>query len=381
MANWAELPPELIGLVLKRLIAHDVYDYLSFRAVCHPWRSVASEKHNYAGVSVCKIPWLMMAEKENSDVRSFYSLSNNKFYNIHLPEARGRRCWGSPDGWLITLGIDREMHLLNPLTHVQIRLPSQTTFGDQYPEKSSFTSEVVREIFIRKAIQLSTPTSTTNGNCIVIAIYSQWGKLAIAKPTDKTWTTLESPFAHYYDVISFKDQVYAIDSYGILRICDITGIQPNVVDFASPIKNYKGCDTLYLVEISGELHLIIRYVFREEDWEDGEPENNSVTLGTCFFEIYKMDICTRQWEELDGSSEHALFLGTNCSFSLSVAEYPELKGNCVYFTDDDVDSWDCEAGRYTGIYNFENKIVEFIDLGLDMHSTFSPPLWITPNLC
>ncbi|KAF6136798.1 hypothetical protein GIB67_033584 [Kingdonia uniflora] len=213
MSNWPELPPELIGLVVKRLLGyHDLSDYFSFRGVCHSWRFVATEKQNYVG----------------------------------------------------------------------IRLQSQTTFGDQYPEKSSFTSEVVREIFIL---------------------------------------------------------------------------------------------------ISGELHLIIRYVFHDEDWEDGEPENNSVTLGACFFEIYKMDICTRQWEELDGSSEHALFLGTNCSFSLSVAEYPELKGNCVYFTDDDVDTWDCEAGRFTGIYNFEDQTVEFIDLGLDMHSTFSPPLWISPNLC
>ncbi|KAF6171446.1 hypothetical protein GIB67_025940 [Kingdonia uniflora] len=240
MANWAELPPELIGLVLKRLIAHDVYDYLSFRAVCHPWRSVASEKHNYAGVSVCKIPWLMMAEKENSDVRSFYSLSNNKFYNIHLPEAG--------EGGVGGLRM--------------IRLPSQTTFGDQYPEKSSFTSKVVREIFIRKAIRLSTPTSTTNGNCIIIAIYSQWGN-------GRNWM-----------------------------------VRVNMLFFWV---------------------LIVR--------------------------------------------------------SLSVAEYPELKGNCVYFTDDDVNSWDCEAGRYTGIYSFENQTDEFIDLGLDMHSTFSPPLWITPNLC
>ncbi|KAF6146097.1 hypothetical protein GIB67_033456 [Kingdonia uniflora] len=161
---------------------------------------------------VHKIPGLMMAEKDGSDIRSFYSLSTKKFINIHLTELRGRRCWGSPYGWLIILGTDLEIHLLNPLTHAQIRLPSQTTFKDQYPEKSNFTSEVVREIFIRKAIRLSTPTSTINGNCIVMTIYSHWGKLAIAKPGDKTWTTLESSFAHYYDVICFKDQVNAIYS-------------------------------------------------------------------------------------------------------------------------------------------------------------------------
>ncbi|KAF6146101.1 hypothetical protein GIB67_033460 [Kingdonia uniflora] len=305
MASWAELPEELIGLVVKRLVGHhDLTDYFSFRGVCRQWRSVASEKHSYAGVSGYKVPWLMMAEKENSDDR-------------------------------------------------------------------------LRKVFVRKAIRLS----TANDNCIVLGIYSQYGKLAIAKPADKTWMTLECPPGHHQDIICFKDQVYAVDAYGIFRICDITSIQPNAVDFASPPEEFEAADTLYLVEISGDLHLILRVDFRNRDDDGVGDPCQSENDDSHIFEIYKLDFCTKRWEELDGSIGHALFLGTNCSFSLPVSDYPELKGNCVYFTDDYSDIWEFGGGRSTGIYNFEDQKVEFINLGLDMHSMFSPPLWITPNLC
>ncbi|KAF6146093.1 hypothetical protein GIB67_033452 [Kingdonia uniflora] len=174
--------------ILDTRYGHLVFVY----GVCRAWRSVTSEKHYYTGVSGYKVPWLMMAEKEASDIRSFYSLSTKKFINISLPEVRGRRCWGSPNGWLITIGIDLE--------------------------------EV-------------------------------------------------------------------------------------------------------------------------------------------------------------GERDYAIFVGNNYSFSLSISEYPELKRNSIYFTDDYSEIYEEGGGRNTGIFDNEEETIEFIDLGLDMRSAFSPPLWITPNLC
>ena len=37
--SWSDLPPELLGLVLRRLPS--LADRVRLRAVCHPWRSNA----------------------------------------------------------------------------------------------------------------------------------------------------------------------------------------------------------------------------------------------------------------------------------------------------------------------------------------------------
>ncbi|XP_042508249.1 uncharacterized protein LOC122084230 [Macadamia integrifolia] len=40
-------------------------------------------------------PWLMLAEKKDSDNRGFYSLSTKNVYHLNLPEASGRKYWSS----------------------------------------------------------------------------------------------------------------------------------------------------------------------------------------------------------------------------------------------------------------------------------------------
>ncbi|KAF9588788.1 hypothetical protein IFM89_015515 [Coptis chinensis] len=80
-------------------------------------------------------PWLMLAKRENDNdesVRSFYSVSSKRTFQIQLPQLKGRRCWGTPYGWLLTFGLDLNIQLFNPLTGTQISLPAQPTFQHQY---------------------------------------------------------------------------------------------------------------------------------------------------------------------------------------------------------------------------------------------------------
>ncbi|XP_043716750.1 F-box protein At1g10110-like [Telopea speciosissima] len=127
MGNWSKLCNDILGLIVDQFSA--IEDVVHFGAVCRPWRSVLAEKLHFSTIAD---PWLMLAEKEDNDNRGFYSLSTQKVYNLNLPEARGRKCWSSC-GWLITLGLDLEIHLLNPFSREQIRLPPQPTLPRQYP--------------------------------------------------------------------------------------------------------------------------------------------------------------------------------------------------------------------------------------------------------
>ncbi|KAF6146083.1 hypothetical protein GIB67_038060 [Kingdonia uniflora] len=370
MADWSQLPGAPICIVAKRLLAHDLSDFLSFRGVCRNWRSVTIERHLYSGIP--RSPWMMLAEQQGSDMRRFYSLSTEKSYNFDLPEADRRRCWGSPHGWLITFGLDLQIYLLNPLSLRVIWLPPQWTF--QGEKGKWIPPEHLLVFFIGKAILSSSPTE--GDNYMVMVIYSHNFRLAVVKPGDVKWTTVKGPCGPYKDIIWFENHFYAIDNDGVLRVCDVNCDIPKVVDFAYPPDDLD-FDMLYLVEISGHLHMVSRLYFRYED--DEQHHHNERDHDTVRFDLYKLDISTRKWETLCGSGDYSLFVGNNSSFSLLASDYPKLKENCVYFTDDYADAYGAGELCSTGIFSFENDEVEFIDLGHDMRSVFSRPLWITPN--
>lgn len=104
--------------------------------------------------------------------------------------------------------------------------------------------------------------------------------------------------------------------------------------------------------------------------------------GTKLYEVYKLDFHSKKWSELFDLGDYALFIGTNISFSLSTCDYPQLKRNSIYFTDD---SSDCYGhgdggGHDMGIFDFEKENVEPFYSGEDMLSTFCPPILFVPSL-
>lgn len=118
MVDWSSLPVELLGLIAKQL--RFAQDYVRFGAVCKSWRWVILQRDG----SLCSLlPLLMLAEKEFNDLREFCCPFIDRMFKLYLPEIRGKRCWGSSDGWLVTIGSDFQMCLLNPLTRKQILLP------------------------------------------------------------------------------------------------------------------------------------------------------------------------------------------------------------------------------------------------------------------
>ncbi|KAH0690497.1 hypothetical protein KY285_017689 [Solanum tuberosum] len=88
-----------------------------------------------------------------------------------------------------------------------------------------------------------------------------------------------------------------------------------------------------------ELFIVTRYIAPAID-QDGTlklPENN---LDDQFpyqtFDVFKLDFINHDHVELQYNSSlvnRAFFIGSNTSFALSTTEFPELKPNSVYFTD------------------------------------------------
>ncbi|KAF6135879.1 hypothetical protein GIB67_006771 [Kingdonia uniflora] len=331
LRDWAGLSEELNGHIAKHVST--MKDFFFFGAVCRSWQSIMSQKqHYYSGVR--KSPWLILSENYGSvRRRSFFSLLTHNVYSIHLPKAQGRRCLGSPFGWLVTAGLDMDIHFLNPITNIQIRLPLQYPFispCDMY----NYKLKKLHRMFVKKVILSSDPSLSTT-NCITMTIYSGNGSLVVTRFGDKAWTHLESPTdeqyynifyrtpdEHYYDIFYFKGQFYGISGSGGLRICDLSSSQPKAIEFILPPDDLNAKrdslyhvkiarQSLYLVEIAGELYMAARmYYFKEDGIRQAcDP------FSTNNFEIYKSNFATKKCNKVTCLCDFALFLGINSSFA------------------------------------------------------------------
>ncbi|PIA26192.1 hypothetical protein AQUCO_09600032v1 [Aquilegia coerulea] len=376
MANWSELPEEIIDLVAKRLPPYP-NEFARFSCVCKSWNSVVKkQKSNIIRFA----PWLMLARSKNDKqfkkgaIRSFYCHSTKRLFNYYLPQAKRTRCWGTPYGWLLTFGLDLKIHLLHPLSRVQISLPSQPTFEHQHQFDAYCPEHLCQSYFTKFALS-SDPSIPESGQCpLVMAIYGEIRYLAVASPGDEVWTSVDCSRSNYQDIIFFNGHFYAISCDGMLRIIEVNTRQPKATDFASPPDNVYICSRFYLVELSGDLYMVER-AFDTTDDLPTIPCHNETT----YFVVYRFDFRSKAWTEVEDLGDHALFLGNNTSFAISTSDYPEFKENCIYFTDDHSDFYPhgfCDMG----IYDIENNTIEPFNFDDHQLSTFSRPVFFMPTL-
>ncbi|PIA56627.1 hypothetical protein AQUCO_00700763v1 [Aquilegia coerulea] len=413
MALWSELPNDLLCLIGKKLDI--VADRCRFRSVCKSWR-----------FSLCPFPqppWLMLSEsqlellqpsetnkrdeekednKEEEEeynynsrppLRGFVGIGGGEqqqqvIYEIELPEAHQMRCVGSTGNWLITVGKSSMIHLLNPISRVQIDLPNQSTFeyGFEYgSDDEGLTPEWHRDGLLRKIILSSTPSSSSCKDYIVMAIHHPKRKLAIARPGDASWTTVETPVNLIEDIIFFKNQFYAVNCVGVVMVCDIgDGLDsPKASTVIEKLPKTSYWERKYLVECLGELLLVVKCVLNLNGDYEEEKEIKLPAYQTEKFDVYKLDFTNRKWEQVNSLGEYCLFLGFNTSVSVPAVNYSEsLKKNCIYFTDDFTIGYrglDIPGGSDMGVFDMEDKSIQPHYKG-ESTCYYSPPLWLIPTL-
>lgn len=363
--DWSSIPVDLLRLVANEV--HSLEDYVHFGAVCWSWYHATTPPKNNNLKSL--FPWLLLADRENNDSRGFYSLSSNKVYEFDLPEIVGKRCWGSPFGWLVIAGIDNmEIQLFNPLSRASISLPSQTIFMGDENENS-----IMQYWYVNKVVISSNPP-----NCIVMAIYSCYRKLAFAKPGDHVWSKIRldnTIGTGFSDITYFNGDFFIAKCKGQLLVCDFSGIDPVAIEFA-PSPPGVADDAkylLYLVDLGGELCMVFRYF-------DVIETTSNISMKTRSFEVYKLDMNTRTWKQMDSLGDWSLFVGNNYTFSVRDFGCTDCRSSCIYFTHDYCQCSDQISGNDTGIYNHKGGEIQALPVSQDLYSVLRPPLWITPRL-
>ncbi|PIA65127.1 hypothetical protein AQUCO_00100553v1 [Aquilegia coerulea] len=363
--DWLELPDHILCLIADKLL--HTKDFILFGAVCRSWRSIYSEnKHTRSH----QLPFLMLSSEDNTDnqTRSFYSLTEKRYLNYQVPVPHNKFCRGYSHGWFVTVCENHQVSLLNPFSSVsnEIHLPPLTAF--EYDKKSGTP---LTPYYISKAVLSANPGSSLD--YVVMATYGGFDRLAFFKPGDKAWTSFDSKYRFFLDVIYYRDQFYVVNCDGEVFACDLNLTRPKLSRVAPCLVT--GAIKNYLVESSGDLLQVLR---------DTNFENEGHNYFNGGFEVFKLDLVKNKWNHINSLDGRVLFLGENSSFSLAASDFPGCKPNAIYFTDDYfegyADNEEFGIGPHDmGIFNLENQSHE-PHYPTKSNMIIPAPIWVEPML-
>ncbi|KAL6351593.1 hypothetical protein AAG906_040947 [Vitis piasezkii] len=296
--DWSKLPKELIELIFDEL--QHAGDIIRFGTVCRFWGLVALEARQQVFKPLRPLsPMLLLPPNKDDEAHKLYDFFKKKAYKIQIPAMRDKWCCNSWNGWLITINHTFPYEIYSP------------------PD----LDETPIEFFLNKVVLSSTP-SPSNANCVIMAIHSNYNKLAFCKPGDKRWITLKSEDIQYKDLLYYKDNFYAIGRSKVVQ-CDI-GDDPRVIPFALlPKMGY--FQYRYLVESSDCLLYVLRYLDLKDEEDplklryettgfkvfdlDSDKRKFSYRYETTTFKVYNFDFDQKKWKLVKNIKEKALLLG------------------------------------------------------------------------
>ncbi|XP_009629323.1 putative F-box protein At5g55150 [Nicotiana tomentosiformis] len=386
LVDWSELQHDLLVLIARRL--NLIEDYLSFGTVCKSWHVVVVATKCNFNSDLPRVPWLMLAEEDQEDdkscCRKFFSLYNSMILKKRIPKATGKRCIESM-GWLITVGEDDgEISLLHPFSGVEIELPHQKDYHDHHWMRTS----------IRKAVLSASPSHTSHYVLMVIEVKF----LRFWRSGDLRWTKIkweEGTHFPYSDIVYFNGHFYALDFTGRIVVCDVTGPEPTKSHVVAQLPFYLGQirGQTYILESLGSLFVVVRngcQLRLPKDDFDRIPltfiqqvENEEyLTYGTLEFIVYRVDLAAGQGTQTRELGGTAFFLGASASLSVQASQFPGIKPNHIYFTDDFLESYifyEEGGGLDMGVFNLADGSIQPHYEGVSL-SRFCPPIWVTPTL-
>ncbi|CAM0953665.1 unnamed protein product [Alopecurus aequalis] len=390
-----ELPEDVLTTIFAAL---EIPDLVRAGAVSTSWRSAYTSIRNHGNHNQSQTPCLLYTSESAGDsVACLYSLVEKRVYRLTLPEPPIRRRFliGSSLGFLVTIDEQSEMHLVNPVTGEQIALPSVTTIQQVKPiwdtlgtlHKYEYSMHTANKVLaspqimdlsdLRKDLQEKAFVfhDTSMGSYIVVLIHGPCRQLSFARLGDDKWTWLP-PHTSYMDC-TYKDRLlYAATLRGEVHAFDLSGPAVKMNIIVRTVGN-SNRHTVYIAHApSGGL----LFVSRSLDIGDPDDEYSPCPRYTVEIKLHVVDAGTMRLVETDCLPDHALFLGHNHSLCLSAKEYPALKGNHAYLTDDEpFITARPSCRRDIGVVDMGSNSKEDL-VSPQLWSNWPAPVWITPNL-
>lgn len=373
MADWSKLPYDIVHKVATHLSV--IEDFLAFSAVCSSWRLVYLYKQWSPGPQV---PVLMYTYDEQSGIRSLLSLYRNKVSNLEVPEARGKRCWGSSSGWLVTIGSDLQLQLLNPFSRVSFNLPAKSSLQVSFGDFLSWHDIIERAYVFRNP-----STSNANGDLLVMIIYGTLKQLAFCRPGYTSWRRIKDrkrSHAEFIDLTCVKDQIFALSYTGSLVLVDIDSLGVTSVSGQDPPRNVAlslligGSERISLVESSGDLWMV---------YQNRECHRWTSRVESTSFMVYRFDFDRKQWIRLSDLGSHTIFVGgDNSCIAVNSAHYSKCESNVIYFVASKKEKeWPKRVVHVDlGVHCLSSGYSRPLCICPDERKMFCFPIWVIPTL-
>ncbi|CAO2144502.1 unnamed protein product [Urochloa humidicola] len=396
------LPQDILMDIFSLL---EIPDLMRAGSVCTSWRDAYTNLCATEHSKLPQIPCLLYTSESIGDrAVGLYSLAEKKTYTLNLPDPPigSREIIGSSYGWIITADEMSELQLVNPITGDQIGLPSVTTIKQVEPifddsgtlckyeylryaadewlsdERSEILDlDKLRGWLFDKAFLSSDPST---GDYFVVLIHNPESQLSFARAGDDEWTWLP-PHMLYEDCRFQGELLYATTAFGEIHEFDLsapTVLRKVVLDKVKILVSNR----IYTVEApSGELLQIERECSQEDYEDDSVLELSEVPMKTTMIKVYKVEHASEDHVvEVSTLGENALFIGRNQSLCLCTKEYPHLKPNHAYVTDDDhlIITFFKNCRRDIGEFDLENNRNKEI-VSPQLWSNSPTPVWLVPN--
>ncbi|PWA54718.1 hypothetical protein CTI12_AA433340 [Artemisia annua] len=145
---------------------------------------------HYLRIAKTQKQTLVEKKKDGREFRELFLLSNKSIRKIRLPEAYGKVCRSSC-GWLLTVGCDHAIQLINPLSREIINLPK------------------VKKGIKKLLIVTNNPSSLKIP--LVVVLQGSFGEMGFCRPGDKKWTTVG-----YTNLIGERKRLFVVIRHGIM---------------------------------------------------------------------------------------------------------------------------------------------------------------------
>ncbi|KAJ1258022.1 hypothetical protein BS78_10G041800 [Paspalum vaginatum] len=344
---WSDLPPELLGLVLKHLPS--LADRVRLRAVCHPWRSNAR-------LQSLPPPLPLLALLDGT----FLSIPDGEIIKLPVPE--DACCYGCINNWLFLVHSDGKCLLMEPFSGDILKLPNLNTGWYLRMQRGYYEFNPVM-------CKLAVPSPLESSLLPLVAMMHD-ESLSILKPPIVTDTLQQrEPLEPLIEVSFFGGKLYAVnclDKLLSIELVEGLGHRPKISSFkciiassCSHLSIPPECDGRrlffhYLVECAGRLLMLRRWIC------SSHPEPCTGSDRTCAFEVFEADLSSKpcRWRRVNDLGGHALFVSSSCSKSFLAGECSGVKENCIYFMN--------EFSRLrvvadplhdSGVYNMKNGVI------------------------
>ncbi|CAL5011965.1 unnamed protein product [Urochloa decumbens] len=351
-SSWEELPPDLLGLVLRRLPS--LADRAHLRAVCRPWRAGAHpQRHKPLPPP---LPWLALrdgtlVDLRGAPVRCASILREGVFRYLAV------------DNLAFLVDNDGGCSLMNPLSGLTLPLSKLAPAVSRALENSAYDQSYARKTHAK--VILSSPIDSTPDPLVAIVIRDvvirDGLSLAISPSKDHDAISISMPPewpgglpTSISDIAFLHGELYALTVYeGLYIKLDVIGLcEPNffhqcIVDdpkqqkiyttyqqwqqqiyFEGPGRYSEYMVMRYIAESNGRLLMVRRWMSFPSGARLGDYDT------TFRFDVFEADLTTvpGRWTKVENLGGQTLFLGSQCTKSVPASQCAGgVQEDCIYF--------------------------------------------------